>query len=101
MLLLLDRFARKSQFVARGEKPFGGQTASLKPRRRWGATTVEMAVVAPVVFLIILGIIEAARGIMVVHLLNNAAQAGCRTGIIEGKSTAAIQTVVFNEPTTA
>jgi Flp pilus assembly protein TadG len=101
MLLPLVCHARKSRFVWRGKKPYGAQTASIKPRKRWGATTVEMAVVAPFVFLIILGIIEAARGIMVVHLLNNAAQAGCRTGIIEGKSTAAIQTVVVNALTTA
>jgi Flp pilus assembly protein TadG len=47
------------------------------------------------VFAIIFGIIEISRGLMVVHLLNNAAQAGCRAGIIEGQSTANIKSVVI------
>jgi Flp pilus assembly protein TadG len=65
--------------------------------RRRGATTVELAVVAPILFAVILGIFEVGRGLMVIHLLNNAAQAGCRAGIIEGKSTANIKTVVNNQ----
>jgi Flp pilus assembly protein TadG len=64
--------------------------------RRSGATTVELAVVAPFLFLVILGIFEIGRGLMVIHLLNNAALAGCRTGIIEGKTTDNIKTVVIN-----
>jgi Flp pilus assembly protein TadG len=60
-----------------------------------------MAVVAPIVFLIILGIIEISRGILVVHLLNNAAQEGCRAGIIEGQSTSNIKSVVVNALTAA
>jgi Flp pilus assembly protein TadG len=55
--------------------------------KRRGAAVVELAFVAPVLFVFILGLVEVGRGLMVVHLLNNAAQAGCRTGIIEGKST--------------
>lgn len=65
-------------------------------RNRRGGLTVELAVVAPIVFLIILGIIEVGRGLMVVHLLNDAAQAGCRQGIIEGKSTSDIKTKVVD-----
>jgi Flp pilus assembly protein TadG len=65
-------------------------------RQRRGASSVELAFVAPILFLIILGIFEVGRGLMVVHLLNNAAQAGCRTGIIEGKSTDNIKTAVNN-----
>jgi Flp pilus assembly protein TadG len=62
--------------------------------RRRGATAVEMAIVSPIVFTLFLGIIEVARALMVIHLLNNAALAGCRTGIIEGQSTSAIQSEV-------
>jgi Flp pilus assembly protein TadG len=47
---------------------------------------LEFAVVAPVLFVFILGIIEIGRGLMVKHLLNNAARQGCRAGLIEGKS---------------
>jgi Flp pilus assembly protein TadG len=52
--------------------------------------------VAPVIFGAVLGMIEVGRGIMVVHLLNNAARAGCRVGILEGKSTNDITTAVNN-----
>lgn len=39
---------------------------------------------------------EVARGMMVTHLLNNAARQGCRIGVIEGKSTSDITTAVVN-----
>jgi Flp pilus assembly protein TadG len=67
-----------------------------KVRKPTGAVTVELAAVAPFVFFIILGIIEIGRGLMVIHLLNNAAQAGCRAGILEGQSTAKIKAVVVS-----
>jgi Flp pilus assembly protein TadG len=73
-----------------------GRRPELRTRKRRGATTVELAVVAPVVFAIVLGIFELGRGLMVIHLLNNAAQVGCRAGIVEGQSTANIKTVVVN-----
>src|ERR1700741_3020642 len=64
------------------------------PTKRRGALTVELSVVAPVLFLVIFGVIEIGRGILVLHLLNNAAEVGCRTGIIEGQSTDNIKTAV-------
>jgi Flp pilus assembly protein TadG len=63
-------------------------------RHRAGANVVEFAVVAPVLFLLVLAIFEFGRGIMVIHLLTNAARQGCRVGVIEGKSTSDITTVV-------
>jgi Flp pilus assembly protein TadG len=59
------------------------------PRR--GATAVEFAVVAPLFFMMILGMIELARGVMVVHQLADVARVGCRAAVIEGKSTAGVQ----------
>jgi Flp pilus assembly protein TadG len=70
------------------------RTCNIRSARRRGASIVELAFVAPVVFLIVLGIFEIGRGLLVIHLLNNAAEAGCRAGIIEGQSTANIQSVV-------
>jgi Flp pilus assembly protein TadG len=49
-----------------------------------------------VFFLILMGIVEIGRGFMVKHLLTNAARQGCRTGVIEGTSSAQITTVVNN-----
>lgn len=70
-----------------------------KPRRRRGTLAVEVAVVAPLVFFITLGIIDIGRCLMVIHLLNNAAQLGCRAGIIEGQTTAGIKSVVVDAMT--
>ena len=51
---------------------------------RVGAATVEFAVIAPVLILLVLGMIEVGRGVNVQHVLLNAARAGCRVAIIEG-----------------
>jgi Flp pilus assembly protein TadG len=62
--------------------------------KRPATSTVELAFVAPVVICLFLGVVELGRALLVVHLLNNAAQAGCRVGIVEGKSTTDIATAV-------
>jgi len=66
------------------------------PVLRRGATAVEFALVAPVFFMFILGLIELGRGMMVQSLLENAARAGVRTGIVEGTSTSQITSTVTN-----
>jgi Flp pilus assembly protein TadG len=68
-------------------------------QKRWAANTVEFAVIAPTFFLFILGLVEVGRGIMVTHLLTNAARVGCRTGVISNTSTAQITTAVNNSLT--
>jgi Flp pilus assembly protein TadG len=35
-------------------------------------------------FMLLLGIIELGRGLMLKHMLTNAARAGCRVGVVEG-----------------
>ena len=71
-------------------------TARRRDPSRRGASTVEFAIVAPILFTVVLGIIEVGRGLMAIHLLNNAARAGCRVGVIEGKATSDISTTVTN-----
>jgi Flp pilus assembly protein TadG len=61
---------------------------------RHGTTTAEFAFVAPVVFILFFGVIELGRGLMVAHLLTNAARVGCRAGVIEGVSTTTITNAV-------
>lgn len=58
-------------------KPFPRQ-------RRCGVAAVEMAVVLPLFFLIVLGIIEFGRAVMVQQILTNAAREGARRAIIPG-----------------
>jgi Flp pilus assembly protein TadG len=68
----------------------------LARRIRSGATTVEFAFVAPIFFMMVLGLIEIGRACMVTELLNEAARRGCRAGVIEGTGTTAIQNAATN-----
>ncbi len=78
----------------RAERPASNGTAGCKARRRRGAAVMEFAFVAPVMFLMILGMIELARGLMVTHMLTNAARNGCRAGVVEGKANSDIVAAV-------
>ncbi|QVL31176.1 pilus assembly protein [Telmatocola sphagniphila] len=49
-----------------------------KSKQRRGATTVEFAVVAPVVFMMIFGIIEWSRYVMALNVTQNAVREGTR-----------------------
>ena len=67
----------------------------VRKRVRSGASVVEFAFVAPVFFLIVLGLFEIGRAFMVQHLLTDAARHGCRfAAIIEGTDTATIKKTV-------
>jgi Flp pilus assembly protein TadG len=62
--------------------------------RRRGAQAVEFAFALPVFMAILLGLVEIGRGYMVVGLLTNGAQAGCRAGIIPGATTTTVNQAV-------
>ncbi len=49
---------------------------------RHGATAVEMAIVAPVFFALLFGLVEFGRVTMVNQALSDAARAGCRTACL-------------------
>jgi Flp pilus assembly protein TadG len=66
-----------------------------RPHRR-GTTLVEFAVVAPVFFLMVLGLIEFGRAMMVQALLTNAAQQGARAGSLDGAQASDVSTAVNN-----
>jgi Flp pilus assembly protein TadG len=70
---------------------------SVRQRRPGAATTiVEFAMVAPVFFLFVLGIIEIGRACMVTELLTEAARRACRQGVIEGTNSSSIQQAAVN-----
>lgn len=50
--------------------------------RRRGASTVEFALVAPILFMLIFGMLEVGWGYTWVHLLTNAAHIGCSKAAI-------------------
>ena len=49
---------------------------------------MEFAIAAPLLFMMIFGILEFGRAIMVSNLLADAAREGCRLAAVQGKSTA-------------
>jgi Flp pilus assembly protein TadG len=66
-----------------------------QPPKRQGAALVEFALVAPLLFtMIVLPIFEFSRGMMVSELLTNAARAGARVGILPGNSNSAVTAAV-------
>ncbi len=57
------------------------------PERR-GVEVLEFALVLPLIVMLFIGAIEAARAVMVVHTLQEAAQAGCRIYCVKGTTQA-------------
>lgn len=53
---------------------------------RRGAAAVEFAIVAPLFFLVVLGIIEFGRMAMVQQIITNAAREGARVGILDNST---------------
>lgn len=63
--------------------PRGGGQSSYRPLPwRRGTAAVEFALVAPVFFLLVFGLIELGRMVMVQQALTNAAREGCRTATL-------------------
>src|SRR5437879_11226223 len=82
MLSFISKLGNSRRTLA-GERCLGTrvpilEVAERRSRRRRGAAAVELAIAAPVVFFITLGIVDVGRCLIVIHLLNNAPQLGCR-----------------------
>src|SRR5258708_2771796 len=75
--------------------------ASRKPRHlsRCGAAAVEFAVVAPLLFSVVLAILEFGRGMMVAETLSAAARAGARAASLSGATNASATTIVTSNLT--
>src|ERR1700719_4355731 len=65
-----------------------GSKGSCPPRH--GIAAVEMAVLAPVLVFLTIGMLEMARGMMVKETLTDAARKGCRTGILLNPTNVAV-----------
>jgi Flp pilus assembly protein TadG len=61
------------------------------PQRR-GTAVVEFALIAPLFLLLLFGIIEFGRVVMVQQLITNAAREGARMAVIEGANDSTIET---------
>ena len=58
----------------------------MKLKNRRGAAVVEFAVVAPVFILLVFGMIEFGRAIMVQQVLVNASREGARQAVLDGST---------------
>ncbi len=61
-------------------------------KHRRGAAAVEFAIVAPLFFLLIMGMIEIGRGVMVQQIITNASREGARLAVLPGSTTAEVNT---------
>jgi Flp pilus assembly protein TadG len=87
----------------------GSTAASLRPaedklerpcrlyrRNRRATAAVEFAIVAPVFLLLVFGMIEYGRMVMVQQIITNASREGARTAVLDGATTAGVQSAVNN-----
>ncbi|MCH8921801.1 MAG: pilus assembly protein [Planctomycetes bacterium] len=82
----------------------GGRTAFSKCRRasrRTGVAAVEFALVAPVFFVLVFGMIEFGRMVMVQQILTNASREGARRAVLDAATNANVTTVVNDYLTSA
>jgi Flp pilus assembly protein TadG len=63
-------------------------------RNRRAAAAVEFAVVAPLFFLFVFGMIEYGRMVMVQQMLTNASREGARRAVLDGATTSNVTNVV-------
>lgn len=59
-------------------------------RNRRATAAVEFAIVAPVFLLLVFGMIEYGRMVMVYQVLTNASREGARVAVLDGASTASV-----------
>ena len=79
-----------ARVFARAPKTTRGKIA------RRGVAAVEFAIVAPLFLLILFGIIEFGRMMMVQQVLTNASRVGARRAVIEGTDTTEVESLVTN-----
>src|SRR5262249_24414402 len=68
----------------------GARVAMIPGWRRRGAAVAEFAAGAPVLALLMMGMLELGRAVMVKESLTNAARKGCRTASLPGRASASV-----------
>jgi len=89
------KLARVLSFMGLRQTRVENNGRSCRKNRR-GASAVEFAVVSPVFFLLIFGMIEYGRLVMVQQLLTNAAREGARVGVLDNSTSSDVSTAVNN-----
>jgi Flp pilus assembly protein TadG len=65
-------------------------------KNRRGAAAVEFAVVAPLFFLLVFGMIEFGRMVMIQQVITNGSREGARIAVLDGATTGEVVTAVDN-----
>ncbi|MGB9690018.1 TadE/TadG family type IV pilus assembly protein [Thermogutta sp.] len=91
---LVARKYRKTEGTGLYGERQNRSTSGIDCGRPSGVAVVEFAVVAPIFFLLILGLIEFGRMVMVQQVITNASREGARRAIIQGVTTAEVISVV-------
>jgi len=63
-------------------------------KKRRAAAAVEFAVVAPLFFLLVFGMVEYGRMVMVQQIITNASREGARLAVLDGATTAEVTSAV-------
>jgi Flp pilus assembly protein TadG len=66
------------------------KTRSLHAKTRSGVAAVEFALVVPIFLLLVFGIIEFGRALMVQQVLVNASREGARQAVLDGATSAEV-----------
>ena len=70
------------------------KTCRLSRVKRLGAAAVEFAFVAPLFFLLIFGMVEFGRMVMIQQVITNASREGARKAVLDGASASNVQSSV-------
>ena len=63
-------------------------------KKRLGASAVEFAIVAPLFFLLVFGMIEFGRMVMIQQVLTNASREGARQAVLDGATSSNVKSSV-------
>jgi TadE-like protein len=90
-----DQRASQDSAPLRTRAENGGRKGAVRSGPpRLGAAATEFAIVAPLFFLLVIGMIELGRGLMVEQILINASRVGARQAITVGATNSEVQTAV-------
>ncbi|NQU24217.1 MAG: pilus assembly protein [Candidatus Nealsonbacteria bacterium] len=86
--------AKANESSQSGSDPATRLQRRRRRRRRRGAFLVEFAVVAPVFFLLVFGMLEFGRMVMVQQILTNASREGARRAVLEQSTKADVENTI-------
>jgi hypothetical protein len=78
-----------------------GKAIGTSDLKRRGAAAVEFAIIAPLFFMLIFGIVEFGRALMVQQMLTNASREGARQAVVESATADEVKTLVTTSLTNA